>query len=168
MKKGFWVEFEEYLNENPEEAENAEMDGYIQTELTFSTCEERNEDGLEPDYLHGSCTTFAQCLNEVFGYKVECVYQTEDPDDSPQLVHAYCTTQTTDGKTFYVDVRGMIDDYDKFMAEFYDAGLWSNDDYSFTESDMDSIPDRYKESAESFEYQAAKKVIKDFGGYYAA
>ena len=166
MEKGFWKDFEEYK----EEDEDAEMDGFLQSELSFSTSDIEDYDGKEddePNYLHGDCTVFAQCLNETYGYNIECVYQMEDDEEEPQLVHAYCTTKI-DGKKVYIDARGMTDDYEKFMAEYYDAGLWSNDDYSYIHCGLRSIPTKYEEEKDSYSYQAAMQVIEDFPEYYKA
>ena len=93
--------------------------------------------GLTPyDFLHGSCDVFAYYLNKQYKYDVECIYERDD-DDNKRLIHAYCTEKLSDGSVAYIDVRGVTTDYDEFIAEFIDNGLFSNDDYSYT---VDGVP----------------------------
>ena len=43
------------------------------------------------------------------------------------LIHAYNIIESG-CNALYLDIRGFISDFDDFMAEFYDNGLWGNDD----------------------------------------
>lgn len=68
------------------------------------------------DFLHGYCDIFATALHDKFGYKIEYLY---GPDGS--LAHAYAiATDKNDKKTYYIDVRGLCDEWDTFVEEFED------------------------------------------------
>lgn len=68
------------------------------------------------DCLHGYCDIFAAVLHEIFGYKIEYLY---GPDGG--LVHSYAIATDKDKQTtYYIDVRGICDDWDTFIEEFDD------------------------------------------------
>ncbi len=98
------------------------------------------------DFLHGDCNLFAQYLHETYGYKLGAVFETDD-DENYHLVHMFCYNKQDDGRTDYIDVRGKCDDFDLFMKEFYDVGLWADDDYTIY-NEYDKMPDNYKVSGE--------------------
>lgn len=66
-------------------------------------------------YIHGYCDSFACALNEIYGYDIFAVIDSE----TKKLIHAYCGA-VVDGKSCFVDVRGVTDDIDLFFREFED------------------------------------------------
>ncbi len=149
MKYGFWTEFDEILEDLP----NAEW-GYLESELKTN--------GLTPyDFLHGLCNYFAQYLHDIYGYKMAGLY--EEPD---QMIHAYCTKEI-DGVTYYIDVRGITDDWNEFIKEFYESGTWSGDyDYSyFLTGDQVNERDNIEEMRKGKAYEAAQMIDREYGYY---
>lgn len=65
------------------------------------------------DFLHGFCDVFAIVLNNLFSYDMECIMNEDG------LVHAYCKKEIN-GRTFFIDVRGVTDNYGEFIEEFGD------------------------------------------------
>lgn len=76
-------------------------------------------------FLHGFCDVFAYRLREKYDYDICFNYEDEE---CTQLIHAYCVCTIND-KLYYIDIRGITDDYDEFFKEFED---W--DWYGYTDS----------------------------------
>ena len=144
---GFWDEYNSILADDPD----ADW-GFLENGLKCR--------GLTPySFLHGDCTIFAQYLHDTYGYGVEAVFQ-----EPSQLVHCYCVACTSDNTALYIDVRGACSDYTEFMREYYEAGLWDNDDYSYTLS-YDEVPEKYCAPTWGFAYEAAEAIDKEYGFY---
>lgn len=62
-------------------------------------------------YLHGCCDYFAEALSQVFGYEVDSLRNNRG------LIHAYCIFCENE-ITYYIDARGITDDYEEFIQEF--------------------------------------------------
>ena len=153
MKQGFWTDLEKMQKDTPE----ADW-GFLENEL-FAY-------GVNLyDFLHGRCAYFAQYLHDTYGYKIVGLY--EEPD---QLIHAYCV-EVIDGISYYIDVRGITDNWAEFIQEFYDTGCWCGDysySYYLTDNDVVSKEDAEgikKESPYNNPYKAAA-VIDDKYKYY--
>lgn len=71
------------------------------------------------NYLHGRCDEFAAGLSDVFGYKLECLM-----DSDNCLIHAYCVAESGAEK-FYIDARGITTDDELFFDEFADFCTYS-------------------------------------------
>ena len=112
MRNGFWLELDELRKENPE-------DDYDFSFMENYTLKDNKLNAF--DFLHGFCNEFADYLHEKYGYSVEAVREYGN------LIHMYCTAEI-DGETHFIDIRGICDDWDEFMQEFTDAGLWENMD----------------------------------------
>ena len=67
------------------------------------------------DLLHGRCDAFARYMAEKYGLAAEAIL-----DEEMNLVHAYCTKTTPDGRRAFLDARGWTDDYGEFLEEFAD------------------------------------------------
>lgn len=69
------------------------------------------------DMLHGFCDIFAEILAKEFNpdYKVYSLLSSSDG----YLVHCYCMFFDND-KKYYVDIRGITDDFEEFISEFSD------------------------------------------------
>ncbi len=164
MENGFWEEYSSVLEDDPE-ADWAFLDVLDsgQTDVDSEHFSGRKINAY--DFLHGDCVAFAQYLNEKYGYEVEIAYQRDDDEeDSPaRIVHAYCIAKASDGKDVYVDVRGANSDWDEFMREFYDQGLWANDDYSFEQPFANGVPADLKVDKNSSAYRAAAELDEEFG-----
>lgn len=118
------------------------------------------------NFLHGHCNVFAQYLSKKYGYDVEAVYEVNRWDHNRKtLVHMYCTYEK-DGKTVYVDIRGKCNDWDLFMKEFYDLGLWENDDDTVF-GNYTEVPRRYRAKRSDKWIFAAAAVYDEKYGYYA-
>lgn len=120
------------------------------------------------NFLHGDCNIFAQYLNKEFGYKVGAVFQ-EDESGNKQLVHMFGIYHVdeyynAEGYDIYIDVRGMCTNFEYFMKEFYDNGLYDPDD-SVLEI-YNAVPEKYKTSAEDrWRYDFAEE-LNTVMGYY--
>jgi hypothetical protein len=73
-------------------------------------------------YLHGYCDVFAYRLHEKYGYDIQLDYEDEQ---CTRLIHAYCVIEV-DGRTLYIDCRGICDDFDTFIEEFTDWDCYGN------------------------------------------
>ena len=111
------------------------------------------------DFLHGSCDVFAKALSDINGLSISAIYEPdedatgiEDYPDKYHLVHMYCTTK--DG--YYVDVRGITDNWDEFIKDFIDNGLMNNDDNTVC---IDKIIEEIEDN-EKWCYKLAEDVIK--------
>ena len=154
MQKGFWEEYQDMLEDYPD-TEWGYLEGH---------CDDAYDFKFGPyNYLHGLCDAFAQALHEKYGYPLQYVISHESEDDPVELIHAYCVVER-DGKAFYVDIRGVIDDYDEFIEEF---GIELDGDYTYT---CDSIEPLLEYSfAENSEYMVeARDIIELYPQYYKA
>ncbi|MFW5962424.1 MAG: hypothetical protein ACOCQR_02300 [bacterium] len=68
-------------------------------------------------FLHGFCDDFAIVLAEKFNYRLILWIDYDWDIDKDVLVHAF-NVCTVDGKTYYIDVRGITDDLDEIMSDF--------------------------------------------------
>ena len=118
---GFWEDLENLRDELRPQGYEPDW-GFLENEAHYRIDNPESGYGVCPfDFLHGECNVFAQYLNRKYRYPIECVYE------DGNLVHAYNVIKT-DRDTLYMDIRGYISNLDAFMAEFYDSGLWRNDD----------------------------------------
>ncbi len=69
------------------------------------------------DMLHGFCDIFAEVLAKKFNPNYQ-VYSLLDPSDG-YLTHCYCMLSDSD-KKYYIDVRGITDNFNEFISEFAD------------------------------------------------
>lgn len=63
-------------------------------------------------FLKGACCEFAKALKTIFGYETADVVNKTDR----RLLHRYCKT-LSDGKTYYIDVRGVTSCEEEFMSK---------------------------------------------------
>ena len=151
MKDGFWEDLESLWEEYPD----SEW-GYLEGEI-------KTHNRTPYNFLHGECDIFARYLSDKYGYKMSALY--EEPG---QLIHAYCVNEIN-GVTYYIDVRGIIDDWNEFIKEFYDNGLWCGDySYSYFLEDKELI-DLLNHDENNMSYREAYKasaVIDDEYRYY--
>ena len=116
-------------------------------------------------FLHGDCNIFAQYLHKKYGYRVEAVFEDCGDGEKPKLVHMYCKYEPEPGYKVYVDVRGKCNDFDLFMKEFYDNGLWGNDNYTVIR-EYDDIPEDCRTDEEDlWRLEAAEKTDAVYGYY---
>ena len=105
------------------------------------------------DFLHGECTIFAQYLKNTYGYTCEAVFE------YGRLVHMYCMDD--DGN--YLDIRGKCDDWDKFMQDFYDLGMYDNAD-SVRFKTYKRVPGKYSDRTKDKRFlKLCKKIDKAYG-----
>ena len=154
MHNGFYNELEELLKED----DDATFD--------FMDSEELGVDELRGSYkftanyfLHGFCNVFAQVLNEIYGYPIECIYNEEG-----RLVHCFCVDETDDGPIF-IDARGKTTDYYELICEFEDE----IDYYGYypvenTQRYFELPHDLYTNGDCYIEF--AKKLIANHSSYY--
>lgn len=74
--------------------------------------QENGKETLNEEMLYHASDVFAELLSRKFGYKMEQII-----DSLGSLCHVYCVTES-DGKTLYIDSRGVTDDYGEFIKEF--------------------------------------------------
>lgn len=77
-------------------------------------------------YLHGYCDVFAYRLREKYGYDINLDCEDECCE---YLIHAYCSTEIN-GKTYWIDCRGITDNYKEFIEEFASWDCYGNIDSS--------------------------------------
>lgn len=84
-----------------------------------------DEDALEEIYCggvpmsvfpHGRCEHFALTLAERYGYKV-MIWMDGDGEGNSFFTHAFNTTEI-DGRTVYIDIRGVTDNWDDITDGF--------------------------------------------------
>lgn len=127
MKKGFWEELDSIRKENPDdEYDFSFMDMYSSDTSSLNAY----------DFLHGCCNEFADYLHSKYGYQIEAIRE------YGHLIHMYCTAEI-DGVEHYIDVRGICDDFDEFMQDFTDNGLWENSDCTIYRQ-YDEVPKKFK------------------------
>lgn len=114
MHTGYYKELEDI---------NAEDEG-----ASFEVMEILNIFSEEPldmyKYLHGYCDDFACALNRKYGYDIESIWS-----ESGKLIHAFCVKPALhEGeKNYYIDARGITDNWKEFIEEFRDE--YSDDLY---------------------------------------
>ena len=113
MRYGFWEDRESFLEDYPDTGWN-----YLEDEF-------KTHNRTPYNFLHGECDIFARYLSDKYGYMMSALY--EEPN---QLIHAYCTNEVN-GVVYYIDVRGITDNWEEFIREFYDTGIWCGD-YSYS------------------------------------
>lgn len=111
------------------------------------------------DFLHGFCDVFAITLSNIFSYDMECIMNENG------LVHAYCKKEI-DGRTFFIDVRGITDDYKEFIEEFGDF-LDYFDIPNYPVEGTTTMDKHISKNENFLKYEAfAKKLISNYKGYY--
>ncbi len=128
MRNGFYKELDEIRKEDPELYNGVYDFSFMENceGIDGEGFNDVDEEGIRFnafDFLHGYCNEFADFLHKKYGYQVEAV------KEDGELVHMYCTADIS-GKKHYIDIRGITDSWEEFMEEFYNAGLWGNDDRS--------------------------------------
>lgn len=68
-------------------------------------------------YLHGNCAFFALALAKKFGYDIHVLWAISPVTFTSCFCHAYCSFDYH-GDTYYVDIRGITNDYDEMIKEF--------------------------------------------------
>lgn len=78
------------------------------------------------DYLHGVCSVAALALHDIFGYQILSLYDVNEAKEygikskyAPgfPIIHDFCYDQKHD---VFIDVRGVISQFDVFVSEFDD------------------------------------------------
>lgn len=109
-------------------------------------------------FLHGYCDIFAYRLRDLFGYQICNEYEDENCE---HLIHSYCKFNY-EGKDYYIDIRGITDDYDEFRNEFAD---WDTNGYS--DDTCDWFVDESKENLNRFgDFKNLHKRIDDIMACY--
>lgn len=108
------------------------------------------------DFLHGFCHIFATCLQKVFHYDIQAIY-----DEYNNLVHAYCIKEHSIYGTIFIDVRGCTNDFQTFISEFEDF-------ITITEDEPIKIVNIKPDFSEPKYTHAALKLIKKYKEYYSA
>ena len=145
MRYGFW-------NDIYSLREDAEDEGYLE-DIDFSFM----DGGLHShgyntyNFLHGCCNEFADYLHRTYGYKVMAILE------HGQLIHMYCETDSG-----YIDIRGVCDDFEEFMQDFTDNGLWENSDCTVIR-EYKKIPAKYRASEDGL--KAAAAMDQEYGYY---
>ena len=89
---------------------------------------ENNENPIDSlhTFLQGACDIFAESLNKKFGYQI---YKISNK-------HYYCKAKK-DNEIYYIDVRGITNDFETFKKSLYDSNvdlqeeiLVENEDFS--------------------------------------
>ena len=112
MHSGFYTERDMLVQDYKDEIEDIDFRFEFMDGLDFFYQDELSCIDMYK-YLHGYCYLFALMLSKVFGYKIKSFWTSKD-----NLIHAFCVTQSKDGKEYYIDARGYTDDYDEFISEF--------------------------------------------------
>lgn len=73
------------------------------------------------EFLHGYCDSFATALHKKYGYPIEAIY-------NGHLTHAYCVVER-DGVKYYIDARGITNDWGEFITEFYHVSSFLGEGY---------------------------------------
>lgn len=106
------------------------------------------------DFLHGLCHIFATCLQYIFRYDIQAVY-----DEHGNLIHAYCTKEHPIYGTVFIDVRGCTNDSRTFLSEFEDFVTISEDEPIMISGLKPDVPES--------EYRtAAQRLIERYREYY--
>jgi len=77
-------------------------------------------------FLHGYCDVFALALHQAFGYEMEQMADSAEPDT---LVHAYCISHNAAGNKVFIDVRGITSSEGVSAADIKKAASGSQKDY---------------------------------------
>ena len=162
MRTGFYRELDDLREEYPEAdfgfMENERLSENMVSKLVFKS---RNSNKVvllsvmnnysAYNFLHGDCNIFAQALHDITGFPI---YSIQEPDwnGNYRLVHMYCESESG-----YIDIRGITDDWEEFLAEFKDNGLMNDDDTTT----IISVKEIKKIKEDDFwRYEFAKNFIK--------
>lgn len=102
MRTGFYLDLDELRKDYPDSDF-----GYLENEYASTSMS-------AAEFLHGHCSMFAYELSKTFGYQIEEIINFEN-----DLIHAYCI-DNFNGKTAYIDIRGITTDVEEFFEEFSD------------------------------------------------
>lgn len=103
------------------------------------------------DFLMGSCQLFALELNRKFGYPIYAIIL------KGQMIHCFCQVRR-DETTFYIDVRGITNNYSDFLLE---TNVSEEDDFTIQEYKVD-LSDEWVEIGLKF----ARLLIEKNPEYY--
>lgn len=113
------------------------------------------------DFIEGWCLTFATVLSNRFGYDIEYLYNRSD-----KLVHAYCKT-VKDGKTYFIDVRGVTEDYNELVRPFlpYIEVDWDGT-YPMPNTTDHELGEKFVIQEETYDYLNSVEMIDEFEDIY--
>jgi len=100
-------------------------------------------------FLHGSCDLFAIALHQKYGY-AGLHLKTDQNEDA----HYFCSIEN-EGKTLYIDVRGVTDNQHTIIDEFL-AGVKSYSVIPYTFPHEDSLS-----AEEQYGLAFAKQILSD-------
>lgn len=143
---GFYEELDEL------QKDGADDFGFLEN-ICISVCDIHGNQLSTYDLLHGYCTTFATLLHKKYGYTV---YKIEKKNGD--YIHCFCTA-IWNGITYYIDVRGITNNYDEFISEFEDF-------VSKEESLQYTVPVENFKNDYPFAMELASKVESYFKEYY--
>ena len=118
------------------------------------------------DYLHGRCDSFALALSQIYNYETYAIYEQHSIEDEGEannsLVHVFCIVNSENDYKYYIDIRGITNDFDIFIGEFDD---WIIDREEAKMSIKKWNPDNSILENDSLIKQA-KRLIKRNNNYY--
>lgn len=151
MHNGFYEELDELLKDG-----DADF-GFMENE--FLGVDEEGRPFEAYCFVHGFCNVFAQILNKIYGYPIECIYNEEG-----RLIHCFCVDESDETPVF-IDARGKTTDYYELVSEFEDEldyyGYYpveNSQRYFELPADLFTDGECYKEFA--------RKLIDDYPEYY--
>lgn len=143
---GFYEELDELREDNVADF------GFLEN-ICIGVCDTHGNPLSTHDLLHGYCTTFAKLLHRKYGYPV---YKIEKKNGN--YIHCFCTA-IWNGITYYIDVRGITNNYDEFISEFEDF-------VSKEESLQCTVPVENFKNSYPFAMRLASNVESCFKEYY--
>lgn len=151
MNTGYYKELETLKKDYPESdfgfLENEYNEGYLSAY----------------DCLHGFCDVFSFKLSEMFKD-----YEVESLKNEDGLVHSYCK-KTVDGKTFFIDIRGITDDYEEFVSEFGDFVSFTNEPVypleGTVKGSMEEVLKFYNKRFDEY-FSFCQKIIEENKDFY--
>lgn len=120
--------------------ENISNNEYIEFVLAFGETKKYLLSAY--DFLHGYCDIFAKRIHDQFSLPMYAIYS-----ESGDMVHCFCKINA-DGRDYYIDVRGITDDYTEFISEFedwIDIDISLKNTFPFISNQSLSYPDRQKQ-----------------------
>lgn len=73
-------------------------------------------------FHHGICTVFALALNQLYGYELLCLFDSQDESHTlGNIIHVFCEVPNHDiNFDYYVDAQGITDDITEICEGFED------------------------------------------------